>query len=171
MRTQVVAGVGAGTVQAPTRPYLGSRRARPPGALVGSLGKRLLRIIGRAVLGLPPSTWLLLDVFLLAVAVYVAYLTFPPPAELATPHVALWQASAVLAFAVISASLVFGLYERETFMSRSRTFTRMLLTTVTATVIAYAIIYVIMYSTVSRRVSGLAMSLFFMGGVGIRLGA
>ena len=70
---------------------------------------------------------------------------------------------------MIIASLIFGLYERETFMSRSRTLTRMILATTTTTVIAYAIIYVVMYATVSRRVSGLAMSMFLVGGVGIRL--
>ena len=136
-----------------------------------SRGGRLLRVIGRGVLSLPPSTWLLVDITILALGVYVAFLVFPPPGELETPHVALWQASAIFAFGLIVVSLVFGLYERETFMSRSRTLTRMLLCASTATIIAYAVIYVIMYATVGRRVTGLAMAIFLVGGSSIRFGA
>ena len=140
-------------------------------AAPGSLGDRLLRVIGRGVLSLPPSTWLLVDITILALGVYAAFLAFPPPANLETPHVALWQASAIFAFGLIVVSLVFGLYERETFMNRSRTLTRMLLCASTATIIAYAIIYVIMYATVGRRVTGLAMAIFLAGGSSVRFAA
>jgi sugar transferase (PEP-CTERM system associated) len=83
----------------------------------------------------------------------------------------MWHAASVFAFAVIVSSLVFGLYERETILSRSRILTRLGLTTITTAVITYAIIYVIMYATVSRRVSALALMLFIVGGAMIRLGA
>ncbi len=171
MRTHLVAGTGGTTVEAPAVKRLSRRSVAVGRSAVGARWDRAVRVIGRAALSLPPSTWLLVDVAVLTLGVYLAFLVFPPSLELLTPHVALWQATAVFALAVILASLVFGLYERETFMSRSRTLTRMLLTTASATVVAYAIIYVIMYATVARRVSGLAMSLFFVGGVGIRLGA
>ncbi len=114
---------------------------------------------------------MLVDVSILLIGVWAAFATFPPPPRLATPHVEFWQASAVFAFAVIIASLVFGLYERETICSRSRILTRIGLTAATATIVAYAIIYIIMYATVSRRISALAMSLFLVGGTAIRVGA
>ena len=165
MSNNITAGDGS-TIHA--LPSLAAGRPFSAKASLGTIKDRLLRLIGRAVLSLPPSTWLLVDLTLLAFGVYIAYLTFPPPDDLLTPHVALWQALAVFAFALIVASLVFGLYERETFMNRSRTVTRMLLTTAAATILSYAVIYVIMYSTVSRRMTGLALSLFFIGGIGIR---
>jgi sugar transferase (PEP-CTERM system associated) len=130
-----------------------------------------MRMLGRGLVGLAPSSWLLVDITLLALGVYLAFIAFPPFLVADTPHVALWQATAVFTFAVILASLVFGLYERETVMSRSRIFTRMLLTAAATAVLAYGIIYVIMYSTVSRRMSGFALAFFCASGVGVRLGA
>lgn len=152
---------------------VGFGQERSAGTRVGSssLWERLVHLAGRTFIGLPPSTWLLVDISLMAGCVYAAYAVFPPYAPLDTPHIAFWQASAIFAFAVIISSLVFGLYERETLMSRSRLATRMLLTTTAATIIAYAIIYVIMYATVSRRACALAMSGFLISGTGIRLAA
>ncbi len=167
----MTAGADGHTVAAPRIGALPAGRGLVRPAGTPPLWQRGLRAVGRVVLGLPPSTWLLLDTAIIAVAVYVAYWVFPPPGLLETRHIALWEALSIFAFALILASLVFGLYERETFMSRSRTLTRMLLTTTTATVIAYAVIYVIMYATVSRRVSGLAMSMFCACGVSVRLAA
>ena len=137
----------------------------------GSVLERVLRIIGRSFLGLPASTWLLVDVLLISVAVFGAYQIIPPFEGTQTPHVALWQAGAIFTFSVILASLVFGLYERGTIMGRSCILIRMALTSGTATVLAYAIIYVVMYATISRRTSALAMSSFFISGVAVRLAA
>lgn len=133
--------------------------------------RRGARVLGRVLVGLPPSSWLLVDVALLTVGVYFAYVLFPPALLIDIPHIARWQASAIFAFATIAASLVFGLYERETVMGRSRILTRMLLTSAATAVIAYGIIYVIMYSTVSRRVSGFALSFFLVNGTVIRMAA
>ena len=133
--------------------------------------ERLFRVIGHGFANLPASTWLLVDLSVLCAGLYFGYSLFPTLAPEVTPHVALWQAAAIFAFVVSMASLVFGLYERETLVSRSRILTRMLLTTAAATVLAYAIIYVVMYATVSRRVTGLAMSVFLVSGTTIRLGA
>ena len=132
---------------------------------------RAVHVVGQALVALPASVWLVADVSVLAAGLSIGYALFPPPVMIATPHVAFWQAAAIFAVVAAMASLVFGLYERETLMSRSRILTRMLLTSATATVIAYAIIYVIMYATVSRRVAGVAMAVFLAGGSGIRLSA
>ncbi len=152
-------------------PELALEGGSTAGAMLHGLGKRAVRMTGRALIGLPPSSWLLVDLTLIVISVYVAYSLFPPVPFIDTPHVALWQASAIFAFAGIIASLVFGLYERVTIMGRSRILTRMLLTAMAATVIAYAIIYVIMYSTVSRRVAALAVTLFLFTGTGVRFAA
>ena len=168
MRAQFAAGAGGSTVAAPT---LKPQQAVFSRVGLESLPERALRFIGRVLLGVPPSTWMLVDISILLIGVFAAFTIFPPPQQLATPHVEFWQASAVFALAVIIASLVFGLYERETIMSRSRILTRIGLTASTATVLAYAVIYIVMYATVSRRVSALAMSLFLGGGAAIRLGA
>jgi exopolysaccharide biosynthesis polyprenyl glycosylphosphotransferase len=114
---------------------------------------------------------MMIDVSLLLVGVCAAFAVYPPPAGMSTPHVALWQASAVFTFAAIISSLVFGLYERETVLSRSRIVTRLGLTTTMTALITYAIIYVIMYATVTRRVSAIVLSTFVIGGAAVRLGA
>ena len=171
MRAQFAAGAGGSTVAAPTLKPRTGRQGTYSRVGLESHRERALRFIGRVLLGVPPSTWMLVDISILLIGVFAAFTTFPPPQQLVTPHVEFWQASAVFAFAVIIASLVFGLYERETIMSRSRILTRIGLTASTATVLAYAVIYIVMYATVSRRVSALAMSLFVGGGAVIRLGA
>ena len=131
--------------------------------------ERAFRIIGHSLASLPASTWLLVDLSVLSAGIYFGYSLFPTLAPEVTPHLAFWQAAAIFAFVALMASLVFGLCERETLLSRSRILTRMLLTTATATVLAYTIIYVIMYATVSRRVTGFAMSVFLVSGTTIRL--
>ncbi len=171
MRVRIAAGADGPAITTPPLEHLTRTRVRSGHALLGSFCERVFRVIGRAMLALPPSTWMLVDISVLLIGVYAAFMIFPPPLQTSVPRVALWQASTVFAFAVIVASLIFGLYERETIMSRSRILTRIGLTATTATIVAYAIIYVIMYATVSRRVSGVAMSLFVVGGATIRWGA
>ncbi|MFQ5413492.1 MAG: exopolysaccharide biosynthesis polyprenyl glycosylphosphotransferase [Phycisphaerae bacterium] len=157
------------TVAARALTRLAAGRTVTPPPSVASMCGRGIRLLGRLVSGLPTSTWLLVDLGFLTAALSTAYWMFPPLHVVATPHVALWQALAVLAFALIIASLVFGLYERETITSRSRIVARMVLTTGAATVIGYAIIYVVMYSTVSRRAAAAAMAMFLASGVSMRL--
>lgn len=170
MRAQIAPGGPGAAVVAPSIEPLASKCRREVAA-TRSIWPRAVRLVGRTFVGLQASTWLLVDVTILWCAVYYAYQVFPPYQGLDTPNVALWQASAVFAFAVIVSSLVFGLSERETITGRSRVLTRMFLTALTATIIAYAIIYVVMYATISRRATALAISLFFVGGSVIRLAA
>lgn len=125
-------------------------------------------LVCRSLVSLPPSTWLLVDVTLLSVGVALGFALFPPPVMEDTPHVVLWQAVAVFAFAGIVSSLVFGLYERETVYSRSRILIRLLLTIATTSLIAYTVIYALMYCTVSRRIATLALLMFLICGAGIR---
>lgn len=128
-------------------------------------------MVGRCLVALPPSTWLLVDVALLACGIALGFHFYPPPVLEDTPHVVLWQAMAVFAFAGIVSSLVFGLYERETVHSRSRILIRLLLTIATTSLIAYTVIYAIMYSTVSRRIAFLSLIAFLVSAAAIRLAA
>ncbi|MHC4695551.1 MAG: sugar transferase [Planctomycetota bacterium] len=131
---------------------------------------RARRPIGRILVGLPVSTWLLVDLSILSTGLYFAYSLFPPPDLPDTPHIGLWPAWIIFASMCTMAGLIFGLYERETVMSRSHIATRIVLTAGAATVMVYAVIYVLMYATVSRRVTGVTMSAFVVAGVGVRLG-
>lgn len=135
------------------------------------LFERAVRRFGKTCAGTPPTTWLLLDLALLSGGVALAYHALPLFGAAETPHIALWQATAVFAFSVIIASLVFGLYERETLAGRSTAVARLLMTTLGAAAIAYAIIYVVMYSTVSRRAAAMTLAIFFGGGCVFRLAA
>ncbi len=125
--------------------------------------------LSRLFAGLPASAWLLIDATLILCWLDLGYKVFPPPELIGTPHVAWWQAGAVFVGSLLVSSLIFGLYERETVLSRSRLLTRTLLTVAASTVIAYAIIYVVMYATVSRRVAGLSMTGFLICGLSMRL--
>lgn len=169
MSTPMAAGAEGSALTQPSLRTLTAGEALRVDRLFNSFVSRATRMFAGALVGLLPSTWLLVDVGVLAIGVYLAYAIFPPAQIVDTPHIALWQASAIFAFAVMISSLVFGLYERETVVGRSRLLTRMLLTSAATAVIAYAIIYVIMYSTVSRRVSGFALAFFLIHGVVIRM--
>ena len=131
----------------------------------GRSNPQLLRRFASILSSLPLWMWAFLDSVLLGIGAYVGYHQFvidkcPPFA-----HVPGWQGFCTLASSFLFASLVYGLYERETLLSRSRLLTRMMLTTTTAVVITYAIIYVVMYTTLSRRVTGMALgSLMIFGG-------
>ena len=170
MHTQSAVSFSAPAVATLDHDRLSAMPCEPGHVGLGSVGERAARRLGRMLAGLPVSIWLGADLTVLTTGIWLGYSMYPPAELLTTPHVILWQALAVFAFAVAVASLVFGLYERETLVSHSRILTRMLLTTTTAVVVAYAVIYVLMYATLSRRLAGVATLLFLVGGTGIRLG-
>lgn len=158
-RAVPAAGIGrlAGKVTA--------RRRRAARTQIG----RIIHMLGQMLAAFPASTWLVLDISLIVAGLYAGYERFPPADLLPTPHVALWQAACVFALTATVATLIFGLYERETLLSRSRICIRMMLTAITVTVLAYAIIHIAMYSTISRRLTTLAMSGYLVGGALLRL--
>jgi len=169
MSAHLLAGADASAVTAPALTTLSRQRHAAQRVVGKSAGVRGRSIIGRMLVGLPASTWLVLDLCVLSVSLWFAYRLFPPPDLLATPHLELWQATAVFACVLVVAGFVFGLYERETIMSRSRIVTRLLLTVAAAGVMAYAVVYVLLYATVSRRMTGVTMSIFLVTGASIRL--
>ena len=126
---------------------------------------------GQRLLEMPTSTWMIADSILVAIALHVGYSVVGASATVEIAHIDIWQAYAVFVGAFLFASLVFGLYERETLWSRSRIVVRTLLTTAVAVVIAYAVIYVLMYSNASRRAVGCAVLVYIIVGTSVRMGA
>ncbi len=129
----------------------------------------ILRKIGNVFSLLPLGTWVLFDILLLGMGTYMGFRLFVDGRYPSLGHVPMWQGGGILLSAFVLASLVFGLYERETLLSRSRILTRVMLATVTAVVITHAVIYVLMYTTISRRVTGMAIGCFAVGGGSTRL--
>ena len=160
-----------GTVKLPGRGYGAAPPVRadspPRRALSGRIG--VLRSLGAIFQSLPVGTWVLWDLALLYIGTYFGFKLFVTGWILPYLHVQMWQAWGILAGTFLFASLVFGLYERETLYSRSRILTRMMLTTVTAAVITYAIVYALLYTTLSRRVTGMSIGLLVACGGSARL--
>ncbi|MBI4716309.1 MAG: sugar transferase [Planctomycetes bacterium] len=169
MHAPMAAGVDAANVASSTFARLTQERHIPRRAQAGSFWQRLAHRVGRPFVGLRPGMWLALDITILTAGLTAAYRLFPPLDTLTTPHVALWEAAAIFSGLTAMTGLVFGLFERETLLSRSRIVTRMLLATAVVTALAYAVIYVLLYATLNRRTAGLAMAVFLVAGSGLRL--
>lgn len=142
------------------------RESAPPRARVA--GARL----GQLLLELPDSAWMSLDALLVAVGFFAGYAIV---GEVSTgytvEHVHIWTAQAVFMGSFTAASLVFGLYGRETLRSRSRIMIRTLLTTFAAVILAYAVIYILLYAVVSRRLVCGALGVYLVSSLVLRFGA
>ncbi len=127
----------------------------------------LVRTLGRLLFDLPRPAWLVLDAIIVWASVVQGYHWFGVAEH--TNHAQPWLAFGVLAFSLFVCSLVFGLNERSTLVSRWRILTRILLTTLLACLVAYAIIYVFMYMRLSRRLAALTVLSYLVFGATIRL--
>ncbi|HUU83598.1 MAG TPA: exopolysaccharide biosynthesis polyprenyl glycosylphosphotransferase [Phycisphaerae bacterium] len=144
----------------------------PAAAFAGGQSRqrhRVWSVWGQMMLNLPPSIWMVLDVTVLTLGVCVGYSLFVSPVQTPYPHVELWQAFPIFSGSLVVASLVFGLYQRDTLLGRSRILTRMLLAVALAVVLTYTVVHVVMYTAVSRRVTGLAMGEYLLVGASIRM--
>lgn len=137
---------------------------------VAAMGGQVSRTIGRTLVGLAPSSWLLTDLLVLSAGLCIAFLTIPHY-DAGVPHLALWQAVFVFAFAMTGANMILGLYERETITARARILARTGMTAAATAAISYAMIYAVMYATVSRRVATVALATFCVLSVGLRFWA
>lgn len=125
--------------------------------------------LGRFLLELPEGSWLALDAVLVGVGLALGYhIVGDVSTGFRVEHVAAWKAHLVLIGSFMAASLVYGLYQRETLWSRSRIVTRTLLTAGTGVMLAYALIYVALYAVLSRRMVGWALLFYLPTSVGIR---
>ncbi len=157
-----------------TKGVLSGAAGAPVGVLGGSVAScqprpQILRRFCKLFSTLHTGAWVGLDLVLLMVGMEAGYRLFVDGVYPPLGHVPMWQAGVILVSTFVFGSLVFGLYDRETLLSRSRILTRTMLTTVAAAVVTYAVINVLMYTALSRRVMGVAMaSTTILGGM-IRL--
>ena len=131
-------------------------------------GSHVVRVVGRLLISLPRVAWVTMDALLLAIWIHVGYRWFVEAALLPDLHVGYWTATGVFVVSLVIAGLIFGLYERETLLGRSRILTRMMLTSGLACVLAYAFIYVVLYTALSRRLTVCSIGAYFVCGVAIR---
>src|SRR3990172_6075851 len=101
MHAPIAAGADGPSVAVPSLADLAHRPTLSGRAVFRGIWERVAHVTGRALVGLPPSSWLLVDLALIVIGVYGAYAVFPPLSPVDTPHIALWQASAIFAFAGI----------------------------------------------------------------------
>ena len=134
-----------------------------------SQGKNALRILGQFLTGLPVAAWMLVDVAVLCAGLKCGYVYFVPPTYVPELNIDIVWAAAIYSVALAVSGLVFGLYERETLMARSRILTRVLLATGTATILAYAAIYLVMYTLLCRRAAFCAVGGYLVMGTSLRL--
>ncbi|MFQ5489389.1 MAG: sugar transferase [Phycisphaerae bacterium] len=154
-------------------PMAGAVGATPANAVDNSTRDRSahspLGLWGQMMFSLPPSAWMLADVIILVLGIFKGYGIFGAPEIPDYPHVYLWQACLIFTLSLILAGLVFGLYQRDTLLSRSRIVTRMLLTAALAVVLTYAVVYVMMYATLSRKVTAFGLGSYLALGIGFRV--
>ncbi len=84
MRAQIAPGGPSTAVVTPSVEALASKRRRERPA-AGSIWPQAVRLIGRTFVGLPASSWLLIDVTILWSAIYYAFVVFTPYQGLDTP--------------------------------------------------------------------------------------
>ena len=157
----------------PASPAVGGRVEAPPLRLVGPVSPILRRgwagIIGNTLLETPWVIWCLFDVAVVSLGVYLGYQYFVWTPEGGWITFPWWETCLILCLTLVVSSLVFGLYEQQTLLRRSRIIARSVLTIGLAVSLAYLVISVLMYSIQSRRVLFLAGSFYLAVGPTIRL--
>ena len=168
MPTQAVWGPEAGPyTPSAERPDAASARSGAPSR--EGVADGVVRVVGRLLVSLPRSAWILADSLILALGIHLGYAWFVEQVLLEELHILYWPATGVFVAAMTIAGLVFGLYERETLLGRSRILARMLLTAGLACTLTYACIYVLMYTSLSRRVAGCAVGTYLVLGLAVRV--
>jgi len=134
-------------------------------AVAGTPRRRYLP--GRLLADLPRPAWMILDAVIVWVVMVQGYHWFEVAAH--TQHAQPWLTFSVFALCLVVCSLIFGLNERSTLISRSHIVTRMLLAVALSCVLAYAIIYVVFYLRLSRRVAAVTVVGYLVFGTTLRL--
>jgi sugar transferase (PEP-CTERM system associated) len=126
-----------------------------------------LQVLGRLLYNLPRPAWLVLDAIVVWLAMVQGFRWFEVAAH--ANHAQPWLAFSVYALCLVVCSLIVGLNERSTLVSKGRIITRMLLTVALSCILAYALIYVVMYLRLSRRVAAVTVIGYLMFGTSLRL--
>ncbi len=116
--------------------------------------------LGNTLLEMPWLIWSAFDVLVAAVGLYVGYHLFVWTPVGGWVEFSWWQTCLVQCPALVLSGLVFGLYEQQTLLRRSRILARSVLTIAAAVALTYMVIYLFMYSVQSRRVLFLVGALY-----------
>lgn len=155
-----VRGVSALTAPAASCKLTALPAAAPPRT-------RRLQVIGRFLHDLPRPAWLLMDTIIVWLATVQSFRWFG--ALEYAHHAESWLTFSVFTLCLTVGSLIFGLNERTTLLSRGRILTRMLLTVTLSCLLAYAVIYIVLYLRLSRRVMAGTLITYLVFGSGLRL--
>jgi exopolysaccharide biosynthesis polyprenyl glycosylphosphotransferase len=117
--------------------------------------------LGRTLRHWPPVAWVLLDWSVVALATWVSYrvLVFGNPAFRWV--VGPWLNAGAFCACLTVAGMIFGLYERQTLLARSRILVRSALTLSLGGALAFALILVLFYAEHSRWI-GLSVGLAYL---------
>lgn len=130
--------------------------------------RRPFGLMGRLMLSMPISTWILLDVGLITLGTYLGYHVHVWGSAPDMPQIAFWQVAFIFGATITVSSLISGLQEPETLWALSRILARLLLTVGLAIVLTYTVVYVVMYASLSRRVAASAIGCYLILGMSIR---
>jgi len=125
--------------------------------------------LGNSLLETPWLAWSAFDAAVMTLGVIVAYRSLvwtPGGAWIVFP---LWQTGLIQCLAFVLSGLVFGLYEHQTLLRRSRILARSVLSTGVCITLSYVVISLFMYSVQSRQVLFMAAAFYLLVGPGCRL--
>jgi len=151
------------------------------GARIGSLagasaevteGRRdgrghLWSLIGRLLWSLPKPAWIAIDLICLHAGIWlgVRLLVWWPWADGHSPTLV----EVIFAAFLVASGMVFGWYEQETLLHRSRIAARSVMTIALATGMTYVLVHVVMYGGLSRRVAAGGAATFLILAPAVRL--
>jgi len=129
--------------------------------------RSLWALVGRLLWSMPQLAWIILDLLCLWGGIWlgVRFLPWWPWASVPYPL----ATEAVFGGALIISGMIFGWYERETLLHRSRIAARSLMSIALATGLTYVVIHVFMYAGLSRRVAAGGVATFLILGPAVRL--
>ncbi len=125
--------------------------------------------VGSALLELPWLAWITLDVVVVTAAVYGAYFASVWVPQGGWLTISWRETCLVQAIALVLAGLVFGLYEQQTLLRRSRIIARSMLSIAAATTATFIVFHLFMYADLSRRVLLTASLIYLAVGPTLRL--
>ncbi len=131
-------------------------------------GRRNLWIlIGRLLWSMPRLAWILVDLLCLWGGIWIGsqVLVWWPAATVPYPY----MIELIFGSALVMGGMVFGWYERDTMLHRTRVAARALMTIAMAAGLTYVVIHVFLYAGLSRRVAAGGVATFLILGPALRL--
>jgi len=125
--------------------------------------------VGNALLETPWLVWSLFDAAVAGLGAYLAYHLLVWTPEGAWIRFPLWHTGLIQAACLVLSGLIFGLYEQQTLLRRSRIIARSVLSIALAVGLAYVVISLFMYCVQSRRVLVLAAGFYLLIAPTVRL--